>query len=105
MASNSVLDKKKAHARKRFDERYCIKLTEELSRKLIQRIQTRDRATRLCTMSHRATVWSVFVESEYIKGAKDGIMVPMVYDKDRKILVTALPQACNEIANIHPDMD
>lgn len=99
MAAQSVLEKKKAHAKRRFDERYGIRLDDNLSKVLIDRIQRRDRAERLCTMSNRVTVWSVYIGPELMRGAKLGTMVPMAYDKERKILITALPPNCKEMIN------
>lgn len=104
-----VLARKKAHARARFDERYGIRLTDDLERKMINQIQTRQQAERVCFVSHRCTVWSVFVEGQLIKnklpGSAEGLMVPVIYDKDRKLLVTALPLNCNEVQNVPTDAE
>lgn len=109
MAAKDVLARKKAHARSRFDERYGIRLDDNLTKQLIHQIQTRQKAERICFVSHRCSVWSVFVPSDLIKhkieGAEDGLMVPVVYDKDRKLIVTALPLSCNEMANVPADAE
>lgn len=100
MSARKVMERKKAHARKRFMERYKIRLDDALSNKLIQRIQTPDRAERVCFVSHRASVWSVYIEAEHIPGATEGMMIPVVYDKDRKLIATVLPLECKELGNI-----
>lgn len=109
MAAKDVLAKKKAHARMRFDERYGIRLDDHLAKQLVHQIQTRQQAERICFVSHRCSVWSVFVPNDkFIKkmtGTELGLMVPVVYDKDRKLIVTALPPECNEVTNVPLDAE
>lgn len=109
MASRDVLAKKKAHARTRFKERYGVCLDDNLAKQLVHQIQTRQNAERICFVSHRCSVWSIFIPPELIKlkipGADAGLMIPVVYDKDRKIVVTALPLECNEVTKIPIDAE
>lgn len=79
-----------SHARSSFEDRYGIVLTQELHNQFVKQIQT-GQATFLFSQSHRVSIFSVRHEEKRI---------PVVYDGSRKVLVTALPEACNNPANV-----
>ncbi len=71
-----------AHAKRRFYERHGIKLTPEMNKNLIQQIQN-GQAEHLEKQSNRISVFKVQAEEQFIR---------VVYDRSRKVLVTALPE-------------
>lgn len=69
------------HAKKRATQRYGIQLTTQKQAAIVKLIQ-RGKARWLKTQSNRITHWAVEWE---------GQIIPVVYDKIRKQLVTVLP--------------
>lgn len=100
MHPSAVLAKKLAHARRRFDERYGIRLDDNLSKRIIEQIQNRDQAERICFVSHRVSVWLVHIPANKARGPKENVKVPVVYDKNRKMIATVLDQRCTELEGI-----
>lgn len=78
------------HARGSFGDRYGIVLTDELHAHLVRDIQT-GKAFFMFRQSHRVSVFKV---------DHGGRKIPVVYDGDRKQIVTALPPECLKAANI-----
>lgn len=78
------------HARGSFGDRYGITLTDELHAHFVKDIQT-GKAFFMFRQSHRVSVFKV---------EHDGRKIPVVYDGDRKQIVTALPPECLKSANI-----
>lgn len=103
MATNSVLARKKAHARKSFSERYNIRLDDDLAKQFVEQIQNRTNASRVCFISHRVSVWMIYVPKELIAKGTKGVWVPVVYDKNLKLISTALPPECREVQHIDPN--
>lgn len=78
------------HARQSFNDRYGIALTDHLHKQFVRDIQT-GKAFFLERQSHRVSVFSI---------THEGRRIPVIYDGDRKQIVTALPEACLNPANI-----
>lgn len=70
------------HAKKRATQRYGLTLTTEKQQAIVRLIQL-GRGRFIRNQSNRVSVWAV----EY-----GGMILPVVYDKNRKVLVTVLPQ-------------
>ena len=103
MAKLNLNARRKAHARRRFDERYGIKCDDALHKMLVDRIQRGNwgEAEHLMFISHRVTAWTVLVEAKYIPSAKEDQMIPVLYDKASKLIITALPPDCKEADHIN----
>ena len=69
------------HARRRASERYGIDFNSHSNKALITQIQN-GTATFVQKQSHRISVWDVWIQ---------GVTARVVYDKDRKQIVTFLP--------------
>jgi hypothetical protein len=82
------------HAKRRFDERYGINLTESLHQELVAFIQSGQPEDFICAQSNRVSVWAVSIAEQYTPKGQGAQRVPVAYDKVRKLLVTALPVAC-----------
>lgn len=78
------------HARESFNDRYGIVLTDNLHQQFVKDIQT-GKAFFMMRQSHRVSVFRIIHE---------GRKIPVVYDGDRKQIVTALPEACLKTTNI-----
>lgn len=70
------------HAQRRFAERTNLPLTRELRRKLVSMIHEQKNVRFVERQSNRITVWEAEVEGQFIH---------IVYDKERKNIVTVLP--------------
>lgn len=78
-------DKRQAqvvHAQRRFAERYGVGLSALDMRQLVCQI-TSGKATLLERQSRHVSVWAVRF---------DGEILPVVYDRERHVIVSALPQ-------------
>jgi hypothetical protein len=73
-----------SHARRRFFDRYGVVLTEDLHRQLVRKIQG-GLATFVESQSNRVSIFDVPHQNS------EGDSVRVVYDKERHILVSALP--------------
>jgi len=72
----------KQHAGLRAGVRYGVTLSPAENAQLVERIQKREGVEFLERQSKRVTVWLL---------AHDGVEIPVVYDKQRKTIVTVLP--------------
>lgn len=93
LAIGNMASKKKHqafHARSSFSDRYGIVLTDELHARFVKDIQT-GKAFFMFRQSHRVSVFKI---------SHEGRKIPVVYDGDRKQIVTALPPECLKSANI-----
>lgn len=77
------------HSHKRLRERFGISLSNEELRELGEQIRKKDearfkgKAVFFDTQSLRVTRWFVWFRDRWI---------PIVYDKNRKVIITALPE-------------
>lgn len=71
------------HARSRALERYALDLSGEDLLDMVAQIQD-GRGTFIMRQSHRVSLFAVTVRGE---------LVPVVYDRNRKTIVTVLPRA------------
>lgn len=78
MQSKNELQKK--HARKRFNTRTGIVLTQDLHKCLVQKIQ-KGQAQRVEKQSNRVSIWDINVEDKDFR---------VVYDSNTKNIVTVL---------------
>ena len=76
----------RSHAKRRFYERFGILLNRKDRQNLINQIQG-NRAKFVEKESNRVSLWDVMVKGKIIR---------VVYDKDRKNIVTALPQEADD---------
>ena len=72
------------HFKRRLRERYGISINRHEYREIVEWIQEAPHKNRLEQQSNRVTVWLVPIQ---------GVNVPVVYDKQRKTAVSALPTA------------
>lgn len=80
-----MVDKKKTlikHAKRRAGERHGVNLHQDLLTKLVKQIQTGE-AEYVSCQSRRVSKWWVTTP--------DGKRLPVVYDGDRKTIITVLP--------------
>ena len=70
------------HARRRAQERYGLEFNGTMNKAIIAQIQS-GKATFVEKQSHRVSVWDVQIE--------DGALARIVYDRERKQVVTFLP--------------
>lgn len=70
------------HAKRRAEERYALELNRDDLRNIVQRIQ-QNQATHVEKQSHRVSVFDL---------TYNNIDVRVVYDKNRKTIVTFLPK-------------
>jgi hypothetical protein len=75
-----------SHARRRFYDRYGIQLTDALHQDLVRKIQD-GRAVFVEKQSNRVSVFDLNVEGQEI----EALAVRVVYDRERHIIVSALP--------------
>lgn len=88
------------HVRRRFDERYGISLNDDMHKHFIGQIQRGEHAVFHCPQSNRVSIWLVTVDKRFVPGSTEDISIPMVYDKDRKQLVSVLPPVCRDVNKI-----
>lgn len=69
------------HALRRFDERFDLQLNDNQYKQIVNMIQ-KGRAEFIRKQSNRITHWDVTFQDQVIR---------VVYDKARKVVVTALP--------------
>tara|TARA_Y100000310_G_C20562958_1_gene753977 strand:+ start:802 stop:1143 length:342 start_codon:yes stop_codon:yes gene_type:complete len=74
------------HAKRRFLERYGFDLTPSSEKKIVSQIMTSSNAEFVRKTSNRKSVWRVY----YQDGSQNWVFL-VVYDKQRKSLVTCLP--------------
>lgn len=84
----------RVHAKRRFDERYGVVLTDTLHKELVSSIQAGMVATFICSQSNRISIWAVQIAEKYTPAGQGMHTIPVAYDKLRKMLVTALPVIC-----------
>jgi len=82
--SGQKIDRQRAHAKRKAHIRYDLNLTDQTEREIISLIQSRDPMVvqSLDVQSNRVTVYSVLYDNRYLA---------VVYDSQRKTLVTFLP--------------
>ena len=89
----SKRDSQKSHFRRRVFERYGITINEGEYEYLVSQIKKRTaQVTFLYKQSNRVSIHKIIYKQ---------LSLVVVYDKLRKSLITALPQDCVEVANIH----
>lgn len=67
---------------------------------LIERIRTHIKAEHIDTQSHRISIWALTIAKSDVPSLSQKITIPVVYDKLRKMIISALPQECLDIHNI-----
>jgi hypothetical protein len=100
MGKKTKEDKLKNHGVKRFEDLYGIVLTQPLHEMLLDRIRTRIKAEHIDTQSHRISIWAITITKTDVPALPKKIKVPVVYDKLRKMVISALPPECVDIHNI-----
>lgn len=100
MGIKSKEEKLRKHAIERFNDLYGIVLTEQLQDLLIDRIRTHIKAEHVDTQSHRISIWAITITKTDAPTLARKVKVPVVYDKTRKMIITALPAECVNINNI-----
>jgi hypothetical protein len=88
------------HVRRRFNERYGVILNDEMHRLFVLQIQQGRNAVFHCPQSNRVSIWLVNVDKKFIPGSTVDVDVPMVYDKERKQIVSVLPPSCVDVNKI-----
>ena len=79
------MNKKKAlkiNARRRFQERHGLQFTKEMEDEIKHKIRTNTDATFIRSISNARKEWEVSI---------DGKIIRIIYDRNRKQIVTALP--------------
>lgn len=100
MAIKSKEDRLKRHSRERFEDRYGIVLTDELHDTMLDRIRTHIKADHIDTQSNRISIWAITITKTDVPSLVKKIKIPVVYDKLRKMIISALPPECVDIHNI-----
>lgn len=80
MGSKAECQKK--HAKRRAKSRYCLQLHDHLYNKLVKQIQEGRDVVFLEKQSNRVSFFAL---------KNDGVWLPVIYDKERKTIVTVLP--------------
>jgi len=88
------------HAKRRFSERHGITLSEDLHSTLVKQIMDNVRARFHCPQSNRVSIWIVEVDKKFVPGSIINVEVPVVYDKTRKQITSALPIVCLDVNQI-----
>lgn len=82
MSSNTKKLNQRKHFKRRMFERYGVEINRKDIETIVKSIQNRE-AKFLSRTSNRVTLWEVDYQ---------GLAIPVVYDSQRKTVVTALPQ-------------
>lgn len=102
MAQKTKADAQKNHARRRFNERYGIKLTQNVWDQILFQISSGS-AVLIEKQSLRVKVYDVTInlsKNDVLGTVQPGkVRVRIVYDKLRSTIVTALPPDCIDIDN------
>lgn len=108
MAIKSKEDKLSKHRDMRFLDLYGIVMTEQLHDTLLDRIRTRIKAEHIDTQTHRISIWAITLTKVDVPTLAKKIKIPVVYDKNRKMVISALPPECvdiHQIGNHHHEWD
>lgn len=100
MATKSKEDRLWSHSVGRFHDRYGIVLTKELHDTMVDRMRTHIKAEHIDTQSHRISIWAITVTKTDVPSLTKKVKIPVVYDKMRKMIISALPPECVDIHNI-----